>query len=69
MKINEDFNIPIYITENGFSTYGGLEDDDRISYVRLYLDAMLDAMEDGVDVRGYTYWSLMDNFEWMQGFS
>lgn len=69
-KIKEDYNNPpVYITENGYSTYGGLDDDDRISYLRKYLDAMLDAMVDGADVRGYFYWSLMDNFEWMEGFT
>nr|AEW46867.1 seminal fluid protein CSSFP001 [Chilo suppressalis] len=62
-------NPPIMITENGFSTRGGLEDDNRVSYYRLYLDAMLDAMDEGCDVIGYAAWSLMDNFEWMQGYT
>nr|AEW46881.1 seminal fluid protein CSSFP031 [Chilo suppressalis] len=67
--ITNNYNDPnIIITENGFSTYGGLEDDDRITYFRDYLDAMLDAIEDGCNVTAYTAWSLMDNFEWMQGY-
>lgn len=56
------------ITENGFSSFGGLNDDDRISYLRQYIDAMLDAMDEGSDIRAYTVWSLMDNFEWMRGY-
>ncbi|CAG9784226.1 unnamed protein product [Diatraea saccharalis] len=62
-------NPPIMVTENGFSSFGGLEDDDRVSYYRLYLDAMLDAMDDGCNVVGYAAWSLMDNFEWMRGYT
>ncbi|KAI5634547.1 glycosyl hydrolase family 1 domain-containing protein [Phthorimaea operculella] len=61
-------NPPIYITENGFSTSGGLEDDERIKYYVLYLDAMLDAIEEGSDVRAYTPWSLMDCLEWTNGY-
>ena len=68
-KIREDYgNPPVFVTENGFSTHGGLEDDDRVNYYRLYLDAMLDAIEEGSDVRVYTAWSLMDNFEWLHGY-
>ncbi|XP_061378114.1 myrosinase 1-like [Danaus plexippus] len=69
-KIRKDYNNPpVFITENGFSTRGGLIDDDRIKYYRTYIDAMLDAIEDGSDIRVYTAWSLMDNFEWMRGYS
>ncbi|XP_063358724.1 lactase/phlorizin hydrolase-like [Cydia amplana] len=68
-KIRKDYNNPpVYITENGFATLGGLEDEDRVQYYRGYLDAMLDAIDEGSDVRGYTAWSIMDNFEWMQGY-
>ncbi|GBP05950.1 Myrosinase 1 [Eumeta japonica] len=69
-KIRESYNNPpVFITENGFSTTGGLEDDNRIRYYRGYLSAMLDAVEEGSDVRAYAAWSLMDNFEWMQGYT
>ncbi|XP_045455416.1 myrosinase 1-like [Melitaea cinxia] len=61
-------NPPIYITENGWSTFGGLVDDDRIRYLRNHLDAVLDAIEAGSNVKSYTYWSLMDNFEWLRGY-
>ncbi|CAG4943890.1 unnamed protein product [Colias eurytheme] len=68
-KIREDFgNPPVYITENGCSTTVGLEDDNRVSYYKQYLSAMLDAMEEGSNVKIYTAWSLMDNFEWYYGY-
>ena len=52
---------PVYITENGCCA-----DDDRfrIVYLALHLSALHEAIERGVDVRGYFYWSLMDNYEW-----
>ncbi|XP_076748903.1 myrosinase 1 isoform X2 [Xylocopa sonorina] len=63
-------NPPIYITENGFSDHGTLNDDDRIYYYREYLKQMLLAIyNDGVDVRGYMTWSLLDDFEWNRGYS
>ncbi|XP_075992520.1 myrosinase 1-like [Anticarsia gemmatalis] len=68
-KIREDYNNPtVFICENGFATHGGLNDDDRVQNMRTYLSAMLDAIEEGSDVRAYAFWSLMDNFEWMQGY-
>jgi beta-glucosidase len=57
--------VPIIVTENGIGT-----DDDaqRIAYVRTALEGVLDCIDDGIDVRGYTYWSLLDNFEWAFGY-
>ncbi len=52
---------PVYITENGCSCN---DDRFRIVYLALYLSAIHDAIKRGVDVRGYLYWSLMDNYEW-----
>jgi len=57
--------VPILVTENGIGT-----DDDaqRMTYVRTALEGVLACLADGIDVRGYTYWSLLDNFEWAYGY-
>lgn len=55
----------ILITENGNVTGDGLDDQERITYIHDYLSNLLDAVsEDGINVTGYTVWSIMDNFEW-----
>lgn len=65
-----DNNTEIYITENGFSDLGGLDDSDRVDYYREYLSNILDAiLDDDINVTRYTAWSLMDNFEWSRGYS
>ena len=46
-----------------------MEDEDRIRYLQQHLEALDDAMQQGVDVRGYFVWSLMDNFEWAEGYT
>jgi beta-glucosidase len=60
---------PIYITENGCSAAGSVHDADRIDYLDAHLRALHAAIEAGVDVRGYFVWSLLDNFEWAEGYS
>lgn len=67
---------PIYITENGCSTHDTVSEDDpvvhdaaRIDFLAAHLRALHAAMESGVDVRGYLTWSLIDNFEWAEGYS
>lgn len=61
----KDFNLPIYITENGIAT-----DDDsrRAKFIVGHLSELHHAIRAGVDVRGYFYWSLLDNFEWDKSF-
>ncbi|WP_408056034.1 GH1 family beta-glucosidase [Streptomyces luteolifulvus] len=58
---------PIVITENGCS-YEGIDDQDRIAYLDGHIRALHAAMTAGVDVRGYFVWSLLDNFEWAEGY-
>ncbi|CAG4978979.1 unnamed protein product [Colias eurytheme] len=68
--IKDNYNNPIiYISENGFATTTGLNDEGRVNYYREYLTGVLDAIDDGVNVKGYCAWSLMDNFEWSFGYS
>ena len=57
--------LPIYITENGLAD---AEDKQREWFIRETLMSIHRAIVDGVDVRGYLHWSLMDNFEWDKGF-
>ncbi|MEO8595853.1 MAG: family 1 glycosylhydrolase [Candidatus Solibacter sp.] len=58
-------SVPIYVTENGVST----EDDTRrVEYTRRALSGLLRCVKDGIDVRGYIHWSLLDNFEWIMGY-
>jgi beta-glucosidase len=57
--------VPILVTENGI---GSDDDAERIAYVRRALDGVLACLADGLDVRGYVYWSLLDNFEWIFGY-
>ncbi|MEU6350585.1 GH1 family beta-glucosidase [Streptomyces sp. NPDC047072] len=59
---------PVVITENGCS-YDGLDDRARIAYLDGHVRALHKAVEAGVDVRGYFVWSLMDNFEWAEGYA
>lgn len=66
--------VPLYITENGISLNdivtvdGRVEDFDRIDYMKRYLSKLSQAIKEGLDCRGYYYWSLMDNMEWAAGY-
>ncbi|HUQ39535.1 MAG TPA: glycoside hydrolase family 1 protein [Acidimicrobiales bacterium] len=57
--------LPVLVTENGIGTG---DDTRRTAYVEAALQGVLRCLADGIDVRGYTYWSLMDNFEWALGY-
>jgi beta-glucosidase len=68
--------LPLYVTENGAAFYdppspveGVVEDPLRVAYLRDHLREVRRAIADGVDVRGYFAWSLLDNFEWSHGTS
>lgn len=73
-SLNEKYTLPpIYITENGAAmadklVNGSVEDSDRINYYQQHLNAVDDAIKQGVNVQGYFAWSLMDNFEWAEGY-
>lgn len=65
---------PIYITENGAACddhiiAGEINDEQRVRYLDGHLNAVHRAIDAGVDIRGYFAWSLMDNFEWAEGYS
>ncbi|MEV8065134.1 GH1 family beta-glucosidase [Streptomyces sp. NPDC085995] len=59
---------PVVVTENGCA-YEGLDDQDRIAYLDGHLRALHRALTAGVDVRGYFVWSLLDNWEWAEGYT
>ena len=67
--------MPLYVTENGAafadekSDDGAVHDPDRVAYLDAHFRAAHRAIADGVDLRGYFVWSLLDNFEWSFGYS
>jgi len=65
LKELKKYNLPVYITENGLAD---ARDKLRINFIKDYLYWVYKAIEEGIDVRGYLYWSLIDNFEWDKGF-
>jgi len=74
-RVSREFtSLPILVTENGASYHdyvdpdGDVVDLRRIAYFRGYLAAVIDAVEQGADVRGYYAWSFLDNFEWAEGY-
>ena len=62
---SKEAGVPLIVTENGIAT---TDDTRRVEYVQRALTGLKRAIDDGVDVRGYVAWSLLDNFEWMSGF-
>lgn len=74
LKIKDQYGaIPIYITENG-ACYndevenGRVKDQGRIDYLKQHLTSLKRAMDSGVQIKGYLAWSLLDNFEWAEGY-
>lgn len=70
----ERYQKPVYITENGLASQdvvsvdGMVHDTARVDFLDRYLANLRRAAEDGVDIRGYFHWSLLDNFEWCRGY-
>jgi beta-glucosidase len=77
-RIHDEYTAPagvaLAVTENGaayadvVAADGVVHDAERTEFLEQHLDAILDAIDEGVPVRGYFYWSLMDNFEWAWGY-
>ena len=73
--LHERYGLPIVITENGLSCTdrvhldGKVHDPERIDFTHRYLLALRQGMDAGADVRGYFHWSLLDNFEWSEGYN
>jgi len=75
-RLHNDYGVPMMITENGAAypdgpspETGEVHDTKRIEYLDGHLRACHDAISHGVDLRGYFVWSLMDNFEWAEGYA
>jgi beta-glucosidase len=60
------YRLPVYVTENGIADAAG---ERRAAYLRAHAHAVARALAEGVDVKGYFHWSLMDNFEWAEGYA
>ncbi len=65
LKLDAGFKLPMLITENGIATD---DEDDRMLFLMLHVWQIARALGLGLDVRGYLYWSLLDNFEWADGY-
>ena len=65
-KVREDFKGDLIVTENGVAVS---DDSRRVEFIRRALQGVENCLADGIPVKGYCYWSLMDNFEWQKGFS
>lgn len=64
LRYASGLNVPLIITENGIATR---DSQKKIAFMKEHLDAVERCREQGMDIRGYFYWSLIDNYEWLQG--
>lgn len=69
--IKKEYKNPeVIISENGWSDDGRLNDVDRVEYLKDHLTEVVKAVRnDGCNVKGYTVWSIIDNFEWLSGYT
>lgn len=65
-KVAKELQIPIMVTENGLAT---TDDTRRIEFINRALAGVEECIDEGINVLGYLYWSLLDNFEWQKGYS
>jgi beta-glucosidase len=68
VDLHNRYRMPMYVTENGCAYEEWPEDPHRVGYLTGHVEAVRAAIAEGADVRGYFTWSLMDNFEWAEGF-
>ncbi|MBI3377822.1 MAG: glycoside hydrolase family 1 protein [Nitrospirae bacterium] len=64
LRYASKLNVPLIITENGIATR---DCQRKIKFMKRHVDVLEKCIKDGIDVRGYFYWSLIDNYEWLQG--
>ena len=58
-------NVPLFVTENGIATH---DDREKMRFIQKHVEILERSRRNGLDIRGYFYWSLMDNYEWLRGF-
>jgi beta-glucosidase len=68
-RLHADYGLPLYVTENGCAYPESPDDQRRIDYLAGHIAALDEARAGGADVRGYFVWSIVDNFEWAEGFT
>ncbi len=66
LKDMNTLKVPIYVTENGISD---AKDDRREHFIKEHLSALHKALKEGCDIRGYYYWTFVDNYEWDMGYT
>ena len=65
LKLVSKYKLPMFVSEAGIADD---DDSDRKEYIEKQVEGVARALEEGIDVRGHLYWSLMDNYEWALGF-
>ena len=65
-RVAEDFHGDLYVTENGIATS---DDTRRVAFIDAALNGVAACIRDGLPVKSYFHWSLLDNFEWQKGYS
>jgi len=63
--VSSKISVPLIVTENGIATDN---DEQRIEFVKTSLEGVQNCLDEGIDIRGYFYWSLLDNYEWVYGY-
>lgn len=65
-RVARDWHGEIYVTENGIAT---ADDTRRVAFIEAATNGVAHCIADGIPVKGYFYWSLLDNFEWQKGYA